>query len=155
MHELRFAPIYAATRRFCQSARPPRDADEPLPSLLSLMQLLRTRSAARWMQAFAASRSVSILAVAAARSFETISLAQEQVGLFTSIDIEAGEYSESDIDSSYWGQRLGTKSSRDLDAREVRGCYRLLYEWGRTIRLIPAQEDPLESSVASLACRRR
>src|SRR6516162_1184001 len=107
MHELRFAAMYAATRRFCQNARPPRGANEPLAALLSLIQLLRTRSAARWMQAFAASRSVSRVAVAAARSFETISLAQEQVALFTSIEITPGEYLESDIDSSCWSQRIG------------------------------------------------
>src|SRR5215475_12111505 len=104
MHELRFAAMYAATRRFCQGARPPRAADEPLTSLLSLVQVLRTRSAARWMQAFAASRSVSRVAVAAARSFETISLAQEQVDLFTPTEIVPGKYVESDINSSYWSQ---------------------------------------------------
>src|SRR5215468_8635516 len=107
MHELRFAAMCAVTRRFCQSARPPRAANEPLTSLLLLMQLLRTRSAARWMQAFAASRSVSRVAVAAARSFETISLAQEQVDPITSTEIPLWEYIESDIDSSYWSQRIG------------------------------------------------
>jgi hypothetical protein len=59
------------------------------------------------MQAFAASRSVSRVAVAAARSFETISLAQEQVDPFPSTEIPPGEYIESDIDSSYWSQRIG------------------------------------------------
>jgi len=61
------------------------------------------------MQAFAASLSVSRVAVAAARSFETISLAQEQVDLFTSTEIAPGEYIESDIDSSYWSQRIGSQ----------------------------------------------
>jgi hypothetical protein len=60
------------------------------------------------MQALAASRSVSRVAVAAARSFETISLAQEQVDLFTSTEVAPGEYIESDIDSSYWSQRIGS-----------------------------------------------
>jgi len=55
-----------------------------------------------------------MLAVAAARSFETISLAQEQVGLFTSMDIGPGEYIESDIDSSYWGQRTADEIVKGL-----------------------------------------
>jgi hypothetical protein len=66
------------------------------------------------MQAFAASRSVSRVAVAAARSFQTISLAQEQVDSFTSIAIAPGEYTESDIDSSYWSQRIGPQNVPEL-----------------------------------------